>query len=159
MPSLDELRKTAFNLHEEERKQAQIEHDLYQLRLELVRAKDDLDREISLVSLAAYNDGKIDGKNESQRKLQLESILSGDKGIRGLRKCVMDLEDNLGRIELQLGYQRAQVRFRRNTLEAAMATARTAGDETDMIIISPGQGEKLGDFIEDSEPVADDVPF
>jgi predicted nucleic acid-binding Zn-ribbon protein len=130
MPSLDDLRKLAYNVHADEHKLAQLEHDLYQLKLRLARARDDLDRETSLVSLAAYNDGRIDGKNETMRKLQLDAVLSEAKSVQELRKTVAGLEDNVARLELQVGYQRAQARYSRNLFDAALAAMRVASVPT-----------------------------
>lgn len=130
-PSLDDLRKSAHNLHAEERKLAQAEYDLYQAKIDLVRARDDLDRAVSVASLSAYRDNKIDGKNEAQRKLQLDEILAGDEDVAGVRKVVLALEDAIGGLELQLGYQRAQVRYRRNLFDAALAAAREAAAALD----------------------------
>jgi hypothetical protein len=129
-PNYQTLHGLAHNLHEEERKLAQLEYDLYQARLALIRARDDLDREISLVSLAAYNEGKIDGKNESMRKLQLDAVLTDSESVQALREEVAKLEDTIGGQELALGYQRAQARYSRNLFDAALAAARAASAQT-----------------------------
>lgn len=129
VPSFEEMRKTAYNLAMEERKLAKAEHEAYELKLDLVRARDDLDREISVTSLAAYNDGRVDGKNEGQRKLQLDAILAETQTIHDLRQIVLKLEDQAGRLELQLGYIRALVRYRRNVFDAALASLRVSSTE------------------------------
>lgn len=83
-----------------------------------------------MASLSAYRDGAIDGKSEAQRKPQLDEVLAGDEDVAGVRKVVLALEDAIGDLELQLGYQRAQARYSRNLFDAALAAVRVASVQT-----------------------------
>lgn len=136
MFTYNDLLQRATDLYEAEMAANAKETAIYQAKINLARAKDSLEREISRATGRAMGDGKVDGKNAEQRKLQIDACLDADQIVQDWRNTVAILEDRLGEAEASAGAARAEVRFQRNMLDVSMTMVKA--ELTPVTIVAPG---------------------
>ena len=96
-----------------------------QAELDAAKAEDVADAKVALneviasATFEAMTDGRIDGKNQATRDVQLKAILSEDKDVLAAQQYLFEAERLAREIERELAMAQSDLAYAMNTFRAA----------------------------------------
>jgi hypothetical protein len=124
MFAVSDLRELAEKAHEAECRVATSEFVVYGIKRELACVRGALEIETARATNQAMSEGKIDGKNAEQRKVQLDLLLAANEMLQGMHADIDDLEMKLAGDELALAKDKADARYATRLYDIALTMCK-----------------------------------